>query len=91
MTPATLSLPLFLPADRMDRFPKACAAGADAVILDLEDAVAPADKDAARAGLVATADAPVPVLVRVLAWVLVSCSGPLPSRWLTTQDGMRHH
>lgn len=40
---------LFVPGDRPDRFGKAAASGADAVILDLEDAVAPADKDAARA------------------------------------------
>lgn len=38
---------LFCPADRRDRFAKA-ADRSDAVILDLEDAVAPADKDAAR-------------------------------------------
>jgi citrate lyase subunit beta/citryl-CoA lyase len=38
---------LFCPADRPDRFAKAAAA-ADVVILDLEDGVAPADKDAAR-------------------------------------------
>lgn len=40
---------LFVPAVRPDRFPKAMAAGADIVCLDLEDAVAPADKDKARA------------------------------------------
>jgi citrate lyase subunit beta/citryl-CoA lyase len=39
---------LFVPGNRPDRFDKACAAGADAVILDLEDAVAPAGKQAAR-------------------------------------------
>ncbi|HYD76243.1 CoA ester lyase [Ramlibacter sp.] len=39
---------LFVPGNRPERFDKACAAGADAVILDLEDAVAPAGKDAAR-------------------------------------------
>lgn len=39
---------LFVPANRPDRFDKAAAAGADIVILDLEDAVTPADKDAAR-------------------------------------------
>lgn len=38
---------LFCPADRPDRFAKAAAA-ADVVILDLEDGVAPADKEAAR-------------------------------------------
>lgn len=32
---------LFVPADRPERFAKAAASGADAVILDLEDAVAP--------------------------------------------------
>lgn len=42
---------LFVPGHRADRFDKALAAGASAVIIDLEDAVAPADKDAARATL----------------------------------------
>ncbi|MCE0506673.1 CoA ester lyase [Roseivivax sp. GX 12232] len=37
---ATLSFPLFVPADRPERFAKACAAGSDSVIIDLEDAVA---------------------------------------------------
>ncbi|HKU04248.1 MAG TPA: CoA ester lyase, partial [Arthrobacter sp.] len=37
---------LFCPADRPERYQKA-AARADAVILDLEDAVAPADKQRA--------------------------------------------
>lgn len=45
---------LFVPAIRADRFAKALASGADAVIIDLEDAVAPADKAAAR-GLLADA------------------------------------
>lgn len=39
---------LFVPGDRPDRFDKALAAGADAVILDLEDAVQPARKGEAR-------------------------------------------
>lgn len=39
---------LFVPGSRPDRFDKAAATGADTIILDLEDAVAPADKDAAR-------------------------------------------
>ncbi|WP_404800128.1 HpcH/HpaI aldolase/citrate lyase family protein [Amycolatopsis eburnea] len=39
---------LFVPGDRRDRFGKAAASGADVVVLDLEDAVAPGDKDAAR-------------------------------------------
>lgn len=43
---------LFCPGDRPDRFAKA-ADRADSVIIDLEDAVAPADKHAAREALVA--------------------------------------
>jgi citrate lyase subunit beta/citryl-CoA lyase len=39
---------LFVPGNRPDRFAKACAAGADAVIIDLEDAVPPPEKPAAR-------------------------------------------
>lgn len=39
---------LFVPADRPDRFAKAAAAGADLVVLDLEDAVLPVAKDASR-------------------------------------------
>lgn len=39
---------LFVPGHRPERFDRALASGADAVILDLEDAVAPQDKDAAR-------------------------------------------
>ncbi|WP_407548439.1 CoA ester lyase [Streptomyces sp. Pv4-95] len=39
---------LFVPGHRPDRYDKAVAAGADGVIIDLEDAVAPEAKDAAR-------------------------------------------
>lgn len=39
---------LFVPGDRPDRMEKALGAGADALILDLEDAVAPAVKPEAR-------------------------------------------
>lgn len=42
---------LFVPGDRPDRFAKAAASGADALILDLEDAVAVSAKDAARAAV----------------------------------------
>ena len=45
-------LPLFVPGHRADIVPKAAASGADMVIIDLEDAVAADNKDAARAGLV---------------------------------------
>jgi citrate lyase beta subunit len=46
--PALRSL-LFLPATRADRFPKALASGADAVCLDLEDALPQAEKEAGLA------------------------------------------
>jgi citrate lyase subunit beta / citryl-CoA lyase len=44
---------LFVPGDRPERFAKAVASGADLVILDLEDAVAPEAKNAARASVAA--------------------------------------
>ena len=44
---------LYVPGDRPDRFDKAAASGADVVLLDLEDAVAPAAKAAAREAVVA--------------------------------------
>lgn len=56
---------LFVPGDRPERYAKALAAGADAVIVDLEDAVAPADKAAARDALRAWLSPQHPVLVRV--------------------------
>jgi citrate lyase subunit beta/citryl-CoA lyase len=56
---------LFVPASRPERIAKALAASADAVIVDLEDAVAPADKDAARAALAAALDPARPVMVRI--------------------------
>jgi len=42
---------LFVPGDRPDRFAKAAASGADAVILDLEDAVAVENRPQARAAI----------------------------------------
>lgn len=39
---------LFVPGSRPDRFAKAAAAGAGLVVIDLEDAVGPADKESAR-------------------------------------------
>ncbi len=58
---------LFVPGNRPERFDKALASGADAVIVDLEDAVAPDQKDAARATLAAWLDAGKPVVVRINA------------------------
>lgn len=59
---------LFVPGDRPDRMAKALVSGADAVIVDLEDAVAPSAKPAARhmaAEFLAQGGHPVPVFVRV--------------------------
>jgi len=56
---------LFVPGNRPDRFAKACAAGADAVVLDLEDSVAAEDKSKARAAIAAWTIPAQPVLLRV--------------------------
>lgn len=68
MSPPVLTL-LYAPADRPDRARKALASRADVVILDLEDAVAPAAKEAARAGLAGLLESATarPVQVRVNA------------------------
>lgn len=58
---------LFVPADRPERFAKARASGADAVIVDLEDAVAPAAKARARDALAAALDESAPLVVRINA------------------------
>lgn len=62
---------LFVPADRPERYAKARAAGADAVIVDLEDAVAPAAKlrarDALANALDSALDEAAPLIVRVNA------------------------
>lgn len=56
---------LFVPADRPERFEKAHGSGADAVIVDLEDALAPAAKTAARDRLAASLDAGRPIVLRI--------------------------
>ena len=58
---------LFVPGDRPDRFDKAMAAGADAVIVDLEDAVAPANKNEARVAIGKWLSADKQVLLRINA------------------------
>jgi citrate lyase subunit beta/citryl-CoA lyase len=51
-TPATLPISyLFVPGNRPERFSKAVDAAPDAIILDLEDAVHPGSKAAARAAI----------------------------------------
>jgi len=49
---------LYVPGDRPDRIEKALASGADAVVVDLEDAVAVAAKDEARGHAAATVALP---------------------------------
>ncbi len=63
---------LYVPGDKPEVLAKALGRGADALIVDLEDAVAPGSKDAARtvvanwlAGLPAAADNPVQVWIRI--------------------------
>jgi len=60
---------LYVPADRPDRVEKAIASPAHAVIVDLEDGVAEAAKDEARANLTTLLGSPrgKPVFVRVNA------------------------
>ncbi len=57
LQPAPLARPnrcqLFGPGSRTALFPKMAASAADVINLDLEDSVAPADKDSARAGVIA--------------------------------------
>jgi citrate lyase subunit beta / citryl-CoA lyase len=56
--------PLFVPGNRPERFEKAAGCGADAVIIDLEDAVAAEAKSAARSSLRADFTS-LPILVRI--------------------------
>src|SRR5262249_3923135 len=70
---------LFCPATAPERLPKALASGADAVIVDLEDAVAPDRKDVARSAAIAFFAAPAPADV-------VRCLRP---NALRTLDGLR--
>lgn len=58
---------LFVPGTRVERFDKALSSGADAVIVDLEDAVAPEDKDRAREAVAAWVSPERPVLIRINA------------------------
>jgi citrate lyase subunit beta / citryl-CoA lyase len=58
---------LFVPATRPKRIPGATASGAQAVIVDLEDAVAPADKAAARSRLAEVLRADTAAVLRINA------------------------
>lgn len=56
---------LFVPGDRPDRFAGAVASGADAVIIDLEDGVAPENKAEARRAAARWLDAAGQAVVRI--------------------------
>jgi citrate lyase subunit beta / citryl-CoA lyase len=56
---------LFVPGNRLDRFAKAWQSGADAVILDLEDAIPVAQKDQAREAVAAWLSRERPTYVRI--------------------------
>lgn len=60
---------LFVPGSRADRFARAAGAGADEVIVDLEDAVAPSAKTAARDHVVAWLGGP------GVGWVRINGAG----------------
>ena len=78
---------LFVPGDRPDRMEKALGLGADALILDLEDSVAPSRKAQAREAVIAflaRADRPIPLLVRVNP-----IDGPQPNEDLAALGGQR--
>jgi citrate lyase beta subunit len=56
---------LFVPGHRPDRFAKALATGADAVVIDLEDAVPPGEKAAARLAVLSRPAAPAGVALGI--------------------------
>ncbi|MFJ6567108.1 HpcH/HpaI aldolase/citrate lyase family protein [Streptomyces sp. NPDC091292] len=76
---------LYAPGDRPDVVAKALVAGADVVVIDLEDAVAPDRKEYARAATAErlTAPQPLPVHVRVNA-----VDGPLAAVDLAAMAGL---
>ena len=68
MTPGSKTPPrsyLFVPGNRPERFEKALGSGADAVIVDLEDAVPPEGKAEARAAVARWLAPQRPVLIRI--------------------------
>ena len=58
---------LLVPGNRPERFDKALASGADAVIIDLEDAVPPDQKETARATVSGRLTSSKPVVLRINA------------------------
>ncbi|THT97568.1 CoA ester lyase [Lampropedia puyangensis] len=83
---------LFVPGTKVERFAKALASGADAIVLDLEDAVPPSEKDTARQAIAGIANAisaaPVPVVVRINT--LGSALGLADTEWLQATPAIAH-
>jgi citrate lyase subunit beta / citryl-CoA lyase len=67
---------LYVPGDQPDKMAKALNSGADALILDLEDAVAPGSKDAARSAVCA---------------FLAASQGGTPKLWVRINQGALGH
>jgi citrate lyase subunit beta/citryl-CoA lyase len=82
---------LYVPGDRPDRFAKAAASGADTVIIDLEDAVAPRRKAYARAAAVefCAHHHGVPVQVRINALGSPDADADLDALASVAPDGLR--
>lgn len=75
---AALRSALYVPGDRPDMLAKAPSRGADALIVDLEDAVPPAGKDRARS--------------TVAAWLAGRKTDPAgPALWVRVNSGERGH
>jgi citrate lyase subunit beta / citryl-CoA lyase len=64
---------LYVPGNAADKLAKAPGRGADALIVDLEDAVPPGEKDAARH--------------QVLAWLAEQAEGGGPETWVRVNSG----
>lgn len=81
---------LYVPADNERRVAKAFASGADAVIVDLEDAVAVTKKEAARAGLgeALAGERPCPAYVRVNAMSTPFCLDDVEAAVAAGADGI---
>jgi citrate lyase beta subunit len=77
MNPLFGKVLLFTPGNKPERFAKSASAGADGVILDLEDAVAPQSKEAARTAALDYLQQP------------VEASGFLRLNGLDTPEGMK--
>jgi citrate lyase subunit beta / citryl-CoA lyase len=77
---------LFVPADRPERYLRAAAAGPGAVVIDLEDAIAPGYKLAAREALEARfAELPIEVRLRTV----VRVNAPTSDAWRADLEACR--